>query len=587
MTQKNTFKNVPSFLWEIIKPYRYHYLLIIIAQVYTGITDLIFFYSAKLFIDVLTQETFVYQNMIYPITILISNPIILNIVHRISNIAEWKAEPYVKKEILLKSYSYVQNHSFSFFQNYLSGNILSKIKGLLEGYDLLFSQIMKDVLLHGTILLSGLIAFLTINHVLGLFFTIWFFVFFTIFFIAGKKLDTLSFIENEAKHNIIASIADKITNILSIFYFSTKEKELRKLNQQITEDFIPKQVRTYKYDFIFQLIQWSLYFTMWMCCVFILIKVRVNNLITIGDIAFVFGMMSRISDSTWLLSRQMQDFMKFIGDFRSSFEILRISHKNIDEKSLKKLAITTPSIEFKDVQFCYDDGIKVFDKLNIKIKPGENLGLVGYSGSGKTSIVNILLRYFEIQRGSILIDNQNIAGLLPDSIRSSIAVIPQDIVLFHRSLMENIRYGNLNANDEEVITAAKKAHIHEFIVTLPKKYNTSVGEKGLKLSGGQRQRIAIARAILKNAPILILDEATSSLDSKTEKYIQNSINYILNEKKKTVIAIAHRLSTLKYMNKILVLDKGKIVEEGTHDELLNQEQKNSFYKRLWDEQVLS
>lgn len=210
--------------------------------------------------------------------------------------------------------------------------------------------------------------------------------------------------------------------------------------------------------------------------------------------------------------------------------------------------------------------------------------MVGYSGSGKSSLINLLLRYFDIESGKILIDDNDISEVTADSIRANISLIPQDTMLFHRNLMENIRYGRETATDEEVIDAAKKAHIHDYIEKLPEKYNTGVGERGIKLSGGQRQRIAIARAILKDSPILILDEATSSLDSKTERAIQESIHYILEQEGKTVIAIAHRLSTLKHMDRIVVLDKGKIVEEGSHDELI--EKNNGLYKKLWDEQAV-
>lgn len=214
----------------------------------------------------------------------------------------------------------------------------------------------------------------------------------------------------------------------------------------------------------------------------------------------------------------------------------------------------------------------------------EKIGLIGYSGAGKSSLVNLLLRYFKTTSGEILIDDQNINYVTQDSLRENIAVIPQDTMLFHRSLLENIRYGRLSATEEEVIEASKAAHIHEFIIRLPDQYQTYVGERGVKLSGGQRQRISIARAILKNAPILILDEATSSLDSHTEKLIQDSLNLLIESQGKTVIAIAHRLSTLKHMDRVIVMDKGKIIEEGTHNQLLHNHK--GLYKKLWEFQAI-
>jgi ATP-binding cassette subfamily B protein len=198
-------------------------------------------------------------------------------------------------------------------------------------------------------------------------------------------------------------------------------------------------------------------------------------------------------------------------------------------------------------------------------------------------LISLLLKYFRPNEGRILIDGHDIASFSADSIREHIAIIPQDIVLFHRSILENIRYGNLRASKEEVINAAKMANVHDFIMELPEQYDAMVGERGIKLSGGQRQRIAIARAILKNAPILILDEATSSLDTKTEQLIQASLTSLLDSSNSTVIAIAHRLSTIKHMDRIIVLSEGKIVEEGDHETLINQ---GSLYQKLWDLQKI-
>lgn len=210
----------------------------------------------------------------------------------------------------------------------------------------------------------------------------------------------------------------------------------------------------------------------------------------------------------------------------------------------------------------------------------QKIGLVGYSGSGKSTFVNLIMRLFDIRKGEILINGQNIQYVTKNSLRQNIAFISQDPILFHRSLMENIRYGNLEANDQEVIKAAKKAHAHQFILGSPEGYNTLVGERGIKLSGGQRQRIAIARAILKNAPILILDEATSNLDSVTEALIQQSLKELMRNK--TVIVIAHRLSTLLKLDRILVFEDGKIIEDGTHKDLIKRA---GLYATLWDLQI--
>jgi ATP-binding cassette subfamily B protein len=224
-----------------------------------------------------------------------------------------------------------------------------------------------------------------------------------------------------------------------------------------------------------------------------------------------------------------------------------------------------------------DDSL--FSKLNLHIKAGEKIGLVGHSGSGKTTLTKLLLRFNDIDSGEILIDGQNVAAITQEDLRRHVAYIPQEPLLFHRSIRENIAYGKPEASDEEIEEAAKKAYATEFIDKLPAGYNTLVGERGVKLSGGQRQRIVIARAILKDAPILVLDEATSALDSESEKYIQAALMELM--KKRTAIVIAHRLSTIQKMDRIIVLDHGTIVEEGSHKDLIKQ---NGTYAKLWAHQ---
>jgi ATP-binding cassette subfamily B protein len=223
----------------------------------------------------------------------------------------------------------------------------------------------------------------------------------------------------------------------------------------------------------------------------------------------------------------------------------------------------------------------VFENFNLEIEPKTKVGLVGYSGGGKSTLINLLMRFFDIEEGNggIEIDGNDIREVTQESLRQNIAYIPQDPILFHRSIRENIAYGNLKATEEEIIEASKKASCYDFIMELENKFDTLVGDRGVKLSGGQRQRIAIARAILKDSPILILDEATSSLDSITEREIQTALKNLMNNK--TVIAVAHRLSTLNYMDRIVVLDKGKIVEDGTREELLATE---GLFKKMWDMQ---
>lgn len=267
------------------------------------------------------------------------------------------------------------------------------------------------------------------------------------------------------------------------------------------------------------------------------------------------------------------------GNLEQSLKIILSPIKVNDCENATELQVKNGEIIFNDVSFGYGEK-PLFKNQNVTINPFEKVGLVGYSGSGKTTFVNLILRIYDLNSGTITIDGQNIKNVTQDSIRKNIALIPQDATLFHRTLMENIKYGKPEATESEIFEAAKKAFAHDFILSLEKKYDSMVGERGIKLSGGQRQRIAIARAFLKNSPILILDEATSQLDSVTENVIQKSLTELM--KNKTTVVIAHRLSTLLQMDRILVFDKGTIVQDGTHADLLS---KPGLYKNLWNAQV--
>jgi ATP-binding cassette subfamily B protein len=277
------------------------------------------------------------------------------------------------------------------------------------------------------------------------------------------------------------------------------------------------------------------------------------------------------------------DLLKFYEILGNISQGLKIVLQPIDIKNFpqaKPLIVNKGKIIFENVQFNYPNLPQLFQNKSVVIDPGEKVGLVGYSGSGKSTFINLILRLYEVNQGRILIDDQDIKLVTQDSLRNNITILYQDPSLFHRSVVENISYGKPESSIEEIITAAIKAHAHDFIIKLPQGYNTILGEKGVKLSGGQRQRIAIARAILKNSPILILDEATSQLDVLTEEKIQSSLSSLMENK--TVIVIAHRLSTLLKMDRIIVFDNGKIVQSGNHYELLAVP---GLYKMLWNAQV--
>jgi ABC-type multidrug transport system fused ATPase/permease subunit len=280
------------------------------------------------------------------------------------------------------------------------------------------------------------------------------------------------------------------------------------------------------------------------------------------------------------INRDLRRFYNALADASEMVEILEEPHGIQDVPGAKRLAVSGGMVEFRDVEFAFRDGSPVLHGFDLAIAPGEKIALVGPSGAGKSTVTKLLLRLYDVNSGAIEIDGQNIRTVTQDSLRENIGYVPQEPILFHRTLMENIRYGKRDATDAEVVEAAKQAHAHEFITSFPQGYETFVGERGVKLSGGERQRVAIARAILKNAPVLVLDEATSSLDSESEHYIQEALDTLMEGK--TVIVIAHRLSTIMKMDRIVVMEQGRIVDEGTHDALLATD---GLYRKLWSIQA--
>ena len=290
--------------------------------------------------------------------------------------------------------------------------------------------------------------------------------------------------------------------------------------------------------------------------------------IDVTKFIFVLTIFSRLSWMVFGINWAVNNMSRIIGQMNSALDTLALEPEIVDSPHAIGLKANKADVKFEHVDFSYNSKQKIFKDFNLNIKAGEKVGIVGSSGAGKSTLIKLIDRYFDVTSGAIKINNLDIRDITQDSLHKHISVIPQDVCLFNRTLAENIRYGKTDASDAEIARAAKQASADKFIDKLPDGYGAKVGDRGVILSGGERQRIAIARAILKNAPILIFDEATSSLDSESEKYIQSSLKNLMQNK--TVIAIAHRLSTLREMDRIIVLENGKIVEEGTHLGLLRK-----------------
>lgn len=480
----------------------------------------------------------------------------------------------VAETFMTKCYQY----PYRFFQNQLPGSLMSKLNDLFQHLPHLIFTIIDQFMYFILLILISLVLLASVAPIFALGMGAWVLLFFVITIVSMKKSMRLSKEYAEEKSKIMGLAADYLGNMISVKLFSSLAFEQRrffKLKTSFVD--IAEKVGfdiTWRYGFLSLLT--SLYALFFLSA---LIFGYQKQSVSSGDFALVMMTNFNMINIFYQFPNILKEFITHWGAVDQAL-LEPIEIDMMDHPNSSTLKLTQGKIIFHQVNFYYKGTEAFFQDKSIEIKAGQKVGLVGYSGGGKSTFVNLILRLYDVMKGSILIDGQDIRAVTQDSLRKHIAMIPQDPSLFHRSLMENIRYGRLDASDEDVIEAAKKAYAHEFISTLPQGYHSLVGERGVKLSGGQRQRIAIARAILKNAPIFILDEATSQLDSVTENLIQESLWELIQNK--TTIVIAHRLSTLLHMDRILVFDKGMIIQDGTHHELLS---KSGLYKQLWDAQV--
>ena len=388
-------------------------------------------------------------------------------------------------------------------------------------------------------------------------------------------------VDNElatAENKQTGQLADSITNVLSVKSYAREKFERTRFSKSTknTHDATLKVAKVSNLrNFGLNVINTATFVGS------LILIIAAHNLfgLSLADTIFLYTLTNTLTSRIWSLNHILRVTNRAFGNAKEMTEILDLPYI-VDDKTDKPLKIKDSTIEISHIDFQHDNKKnKLFEDFSLTIAAGESVGLVGISGSGKTTLTKLLLRFADVDRGAIFVDGQDIRDVTQESLRKAIAYVPQESSLFHRSIKENIAYGKPDATDEEIIKAAKLANADEFIKDLPDKYETLVGERGVKLSGGQRQRIAIARAILKNAPILVLDEATSALDSESEAYIQDALKNLMQNR--TSLVIAHRLSTVANLDRIIVLDKGKIIEQGTHEELLKL---HGAYEKLWSRQ---
>ncbi len=580
--QKSRTRRTLHYFWSVLKKRK---LALIINFTFTPLAILfgeilVGYEFGKLFQKIVELKPGDSLDALYHIAWLIIAFYLLQIVfYRINDYTAIWRQTKGLRDLEQDIFKKLPSHGYRFFSETYGGALVSQVNRFLKSFeqfdDLLFFSYLETF--SRTFLAAGIL--LVIAPPLGLLILVWAPIFiFASAFVSIKK-SPITRVEAAADSKVIAFLADAITNMITVKTFARARSESRIFNS-VSNDRLKKRYRSYRFNAHIRDFRWFMVVVFFVTYVFLSIHLVASG--AISSAAFVSGQIYvfAILSSLLQLHQVIQRTEQLFADAAELTDVLDMPPELEDPKNPEEARMKHGLIEFKSVSFTYPGTTKkVFDDLQLTIPAGQKVGLVGHSGSGKSTITRLVLRFLDIKNGSILIDGQDVSRITQDDLRGNIAFVPQEPLLFHRSIKDNIGYGREGATDAEIHEAARLAYADDFIEQLPEKYDTLVGERGVKLSGGEKQRVAIARAMLTDCPLLILDEATSALDSKSEKLIARALDALMKDR--TTIVIAHRLSTIRKLDRIIVLRAGKIVEDGTHAELLKQ---NGEYAELWNHQ---
>jgi len=499
----------------------------------------------------------------------------------------WRSSGYIGMLWITKArslasfslYNWLSRHSSSYFSDRFSGALATKITNASNGVSDILPQMLWNFYPTLLMLFLSIVLAYWAKPMLALLLGIWCFLFLIFNSLMVRKKARLSEAAARSYTSLKGQLVDIITNIRAVHQFAHLKSEKARVKRYINRH-EQNSLRSWRYSEGLLLTNNGLQSILLAGMLLTAIWLKGQGLLTLGEVVMVVNLTWGILEALLFIGNSLNNLMESYGEIQEGLDEILQEHEIVDPQAQYILQPKGGEIVFKDVCFGYTNDKSVFHNFNLAIPPGQKVGLVGESGAGKSTLTQLLLRMYDVQKGAIYIDGHDISKVTQDSLRTVISYVPQHSMLFHRSLKENIQYGHLKAADEAIFAAANHAGAHRFIMELPKTYDTLVGERGIKLSGGQAQRISIARAMLKQAPILILDEATSSLDSESEHMVQQALAQLIQNK--TVIAIAHRLSTLLAMDRIIVLDQGQIAEDGTHETLLELD---GIYAKLWKHQV--
>jgi len=567
--QKLGIKRILKYLWNKYMGEKKTFIPLMIARIILTILGLMPALYYKQIVDLIAnftggEKTLIVSSAISILLIVVYIKVINNVFYRLADYFMITQYLTLSRKIYLEAFEYVHKHSYRFFSNNFTGSLIKKINKLVWAYDRITDIFIFDI---SNIAFNAIVVLVIIgmqNIRLSAVFFVWLVIFIlTQYFLYKRNYP------NEVEANVWDSkvsgvLSDTITNNYNIKTFASLSRESKYFDSVLLMRKSKNRKRRSR-----ALVIWSSTWLLMVVLEFIIfylaIKLWSGDLITLWVFVLLQTYMFRLFDELRSIGNVFRHLYESFSEAAEMLEILDEPHEVVDHTSTK-LKVQSWKIDFKQITFNYAGGMPIFEHLDLRIKAGEKVAIVGESGSWKTTLVKLLFRFFDIQWGEICIDDQDIATVTQDSVRQNVSMVPQDPILFHRAIRENISYANPTASEKEIIAAAKMARCHDFILWLNKGYETLVGERGIKLSWWERQRVAIARAILANTRILVLDEATSSLDSESEKLIQEAMDEVMRNK--TVIVIAHRLSTIMKMDKIIVMDQGKIIETWSHKELL-------------------
>lgn len=582
-TAPNNPINIINFIIKLLSNFRISVLVMFITALVWAFDISFRKYLVKNMLDIAVKyqgSSNLVDALLMPAILYVFMSLLITTIFRIYGyFIDIKMCPLLRLQIAKKCHLKLLSHDYEYYQENFTGDLAYKFNNLTEGIIEITKLVIERFFACTVALVISIYTLALVNAEFAIITSLWAIIFIATAIYFFPRLSNLAVNYSADTAQVNAVVADSLSNFLSVKLFNNQLKERVKLFKYSIQRLRTERSLHTAYFWVWFVYGYSFNLLQIISIYFLIQGVQLGK-VSVGDFALVIGLNIAIVDFLNQLTNDLTKFSDHYSKILNAISTVFVNPKIKDKKDAKNLVVKDGKITFKNVTFAYNSKDLIFNNLSLSINSKEKVGLIGFSGAGKSSFVNLILKLFDINSGKISIDDQCISDIKQDSIRDNISFVPQDLMLFHDTILRNISYGKPNANQQEIFQASKLAGIDSFINGLPNKYNTIVGEKGVKLSGGQRQRISIARAFLKNAPILILDEATSQLDSITEKEIQASLFKLMKDK--TVIVIAHRLSTLMHMDRILVFDKGKIVQDGPHHELVKI---SGLYSKLWSAQT--